>query len=186
MTKIIGFAGSLREKSYTKMALRVVIKNLKDLGVEAEFVDLKPLNIPLYDGDLEQEIKLPDGIKILREKIEKSDGLILALAEYNHSVSGVMKNTIDWLSRTEFYPSIFDNKRVGIFSVSDGIIGGARAQIAFYPTATTLNMDLMPSKVYVPNIDKKFDEKGNLNDEKTEEVLKKFADRFVAFVSQKT
>jgi chromate reductase len=180
--KIVGFAGSLREKSYTKMALRVVIKNFEEAGVEAEFIDLKPLNIPPYDGDVEQEIQLPDGIKQLREKIERADGLILALSEYNHSISGVMKNTIDWLSRTKFYPSIFDNKKVGIFSVSDGIIGGARAQIAFYPTAVTLNMDLMPSKVYVPNVDQKFDEAGNLNDEKTKESLKKFAQKFVDFL----
>lgn len=183
MTKIIGFAGSLREKSFTKMALRVVIKNIEEIGVEAEFIDLKPLNIPLYDGDLEKEIQLPDGIKTLREKIEKADGLILALSEYNHSISGVMKNTIDWLSRTKFAPDILGNKKVGIFSVSDGIIGGARAQIAFYPTATTLNMDLMPSKVYVPEVDKKFTDGGELTDEKTKETLKKFADKFVAFVS---
>lgn len=184
MTKIVGFAGSLRSNSYTKMALRVVIKNLQDSGVEAEFIDLKDLNIPLYDGDLEKEIQAPDGIKTLREKIEKADGLVLALSEYNHSISGVMKNTIDWLSRTKFYPDIFSDKKVGIFSVSDGIIGGARAQIAFYPTATTLNMDLMPSKVYVPNVDQKFTDSGELNDEKTKEALKKFADRFVAFVEK--
>lgn len=183
--KIVGFAGSLRSNSYTKKALKVVIQNLEEAGVEAEFIDLKELNIPLYDGDLEQEVKLPEGVKQLREKIEKADGLILALAEYNHSVSGVMKNTIDWLSRTKFYPSIFDNKKVGIFSVSDGIIGGARAQIAFYPTAATLNMDLMPSKTYVPNVDQKFDENGSLNDEKTKETLQKFATKFVAFVSNK-
>lgn len=180
--RIIGFAGSLRKNSYHKMALRLVLDDIKEAGVEAEFIDLKELNIPLYDGDLEQEIQLPDGIKTLRKKIEAADGLILAIPEYNHSISGVMKNTIDWLSRTKFFPSIFDNKKVAIFSASDGIIGGARAQIAFYPIAISLNLDLMPSKVYIPNVDQKFDKAGNLNDEKTRESLKKFADKFVDFV----
>src|SRR3990172_1322511 len=138
MTKIIGFAGSLRKGSYHKMALKVVLDNVKQAGAETEFIDLKELDIPLYDGDLEQEIKLPKGIKTLKEKIEKADGLILAIPEYNHSVSGVMKNTIDWLSRTTFFPSVLDNKKTTIFSASDGMIGGARAQIAFYPTAVTL------------------------------------------------
>lgn len=182
--RIVGFAGSLRKNSYHKMALRHVLNDVKELGVETEFIDLKPLNIPLYDGDLENEIQLPEGIKVLREKIEKADGLILAIPEYNHSVSGVMKNTIDWLSRTKFFPSVLNNKKVGIFSASDGMIGGARAQIAFYPTAVTLNIDLMPSKVYIPNVDQKFDENGNLLDEKTKESLKKFADRLVAFVKE--
>lgn len=182
MAKIIGFAGSLRKNSYHKMALRVVLENVKQLGAEVEFIDLKELNIPLYDGDLEQEIQLPDGIKTLRDKVGAADGLVLAVAEYNHSISGVMKNTIDWLSRTTFFPDVLGNKKTAIFSASDGIIGGARAQIAFYPIATTLNLDLMPSKIYIPNVDQKFDESGNLTDEKTRDSLKKFAEKFVAFV----
>lgn len=179
--RIVGFAGSLRKGSYHKMALRIVLDFAKEAGAETEFIDLKDLNIPLYDGDLEQEIQLPEGIKVLREKIEKADGMILAVTEYNHSISGVMKNIIDWLSRTTYFPSVLNNKKTGIFSASDGIIGGARAQIAFYPIATTLNLDLMPSKVYIPNVDNKFDEVGNLIDEKTKESLKKFVTKFVDF-----
>lgn len=182
--KIIGFAGSLREGSYNKMAVRLVLEKAKEAGAETEFIDLKPLNIPLYDGDLEKQIQLPDGIKILREKIQAADGLIIATPEYNHSLPGVLKNTIDWLSRTDYFPDVLRDKPVALFGASDGNFATVRAQIAFYPIANTLGLDLMPSKTYVGNVDKIFDDKGNCTDPKTEERLGKFATGFVAFVKR--
>jgi NAD(P)H-dependent FMN reductase len=120
---------------------------------------------------LEQEIKLPNGIKVLREKISQADGVMIASPEYNHSISGVLKNTLDWLSRTEFYPSVLSEKPFAL-------------QIAFYPIANTLNLRLMPSKVYIADDDQKFSENGTLNDEKTREKLKQLAENFVAFVKK--
>lgn len=180
--KVVGFAGSLRKGSYNKMALRLVLQKAQEAGTETEFVDLKELNIPVYDGDLENEIQLPDGIKLLRKNIDKADGVIIATPEYNHSIPGVLKNTIDWLSRTKYFPDILEGKKVGIFGASDGNFGTARAQIAFFPIANTLGLDLMPSKTYVTNVDKKFDERGNCTDEKTAESLAKFAQNFVKFL----
>lgn len=182
--RILGFAGSLREKSYNKMALRLVLEKAKVLGAEVEFVDLKPLNIPLYDGDLEKEIQLPDGIKILREKIQQADGVIIATPEYNHSLPGVLKNTIDWLSRTKYFPSVLGGKKVALFGASDGNFATVRAQIAFFPIANTLEIDLMPSKTYVGNVEEVFDETGKCLDQKVEERLAKFAHKFVDFVSK--
>lgn len=184
--KILGFAGSLRKESYNKKCLRIVLQFAKEAGAEVEFIDLQPLNVPLYDGDLEEEVKIPEGVKVLREKIEKADGLIIATPEYNHSIPGVLKNTLDWLSRTEYAPNILQNKKTAIFGASDGAFGTVRAQIAFLPIALTLGLDLMPAKTYVTNVDQKFDEKGKLIDEKTKESLKKFADKFVAFISVKS
>jgi NAD(P)H-dependent FMN reductase len=181
--KIIGFAGSLRSASYNKMALRLVLEKAKEAGAEVEFIDLKPLNIPLYDGDLEMEIELPEGIKSLREKIEKADGVIIATPEYNHSLPGVLKNTLDWLSRTKFFPDIWKEKKVALFGVSDGNFATVRAQIAFYPIANTLGIDLMPSKTYVGNVESVFDQEGKCLDPKVEERLAKFAQNFVKFIS---
>lgn len=186
MSKILGFAGSLRKESYNKKCLRIVLQFAKEAGIEVEEVDLKTLNIPLFDEDLEEEVKVPEGVKVLRDKIALADGLIIAIPEYNHSLSGVLKNTIDWLSRTEYAPNILGNKKTAIFGASDGSFGTVRAQIAFFPIANTLGLDLMTSKTYVTNVDQKFDEAGNLTDEKTKESLKKFTDKFVAFVSAKS
>src|SRR3972149_8047349 len=182
--KILGFAGSLRAGSYNKMALRLVLQFAKEAGAEVEEVDLKELNIPLYDGDLEEKIQLPEGIKTLKKKIAQADGIIIASPEYNHSISSVLKTTIDWLSRKKFAPDILSGKPITLFGASDGAFGTVRAQIAFYPIANTLNLALMPSKVYISNADEKFDEKGNCTDEKTREKLKELSENFVAFVKK--
>lgn len=182
--RIIGFAGSLRSASYNKMALKLVLQKAKEAGAETEFVDLKELNIPLYDGDLEKEIQLPDGIKLLREKIEKADGVVIATPEYNHSLPGVLKNTIDWLSRTKYFPSVLTNKPFALFGASDGNFATVRAQIAFYPIANTLELDLMPSKTYVGNVEEVFDENGKCLDPKVEERLTKFAQKFIQFIQK--
>ncbi|MDP2670986.1 MAG: NADPH-dependent FMN reductase [bacterium] len=180
--KIIGFAGSLRSASYNKMALKLVLEKAEEDGAETEFIDLKPLNIPLYDGDLEKEIQLPDGIKLLREKIEAADGLIIATPEYNHSLPGVLKNTLDWISRTKYFPDILTGKKVALFGASDGNFATVRAQIAFFPIANTLGLNLMPSKTYVGNVEEVFDENGKCLDAKVEERLAKFAQNFVKFI----
>jgi chromate reductase len=182
MSKVIGFAGSLRKDSYNKKCLKVVLEFIEGAGVEVEFVDLKTLEIPVFDGDLEQEVKIPEGVKALREKIAKANGVIIATPEYNHSIPGVLKNTLDWLSRTKFAVNVFENKKVGLFGASDGSFGTTRAQIAFFPIANTLGMDLMPSKTYVTNVEDRFDSEGKLVDEKTRESLKKFSANFVAFI----
>lgn len=184
--KIIGFAGSLRKESFNKKCLAIVADFVKAAGCEIEIVDLKELNIPLYDGDLEEEVKIPEGIKKLRDKIAEADGVIIATPEYNHSIPGVLKNTIDWLSRTEYAPDILENKKVGLFGASDGNFGTIRAQLAFLPIARSLMLNLMSAETKVTNVDKKFDENGNLNDERTKESLKKFAENFVAFIARST
>jgi len=180
--RIIGFAGSLRKESYNKKCLQVVLGFAGEAGAEVELIDLKPLNIPLFDKDLEQEVQVPDGVKVLREKIAQADGFIIATPEYNHSLPGVLKNTIDWLSRTGFATNVLEGRKTALFGASDGSFGTTRAQIAFFPIANTLGLDLMPSKTYVTNVDQKFDEFGNLTDEKTKESLHKFVEKFVAFI----
>lgn len=183
--KIVGLAGSLRAGSYNKKCLRVVLEFARELGAEVEEIDLKSLNIPLYDGDLEEEIQVPEGVQTLREKIAAADGWLIVTPEYNHSLPGVLKNTLDWLSRTKYAPDIFKNKKTALFGASNGIFGTVRAQIAFYPIVNTLGLDLMPSTTYVRNVDQLFDDEDKLTDEKTRESLKKFAGGFVSFIKEK-
>ncbi len=182
--KIIGFAGSLRSGSYNKMALHIALASAQEAGAEIDEVDLKSLDIPLYDGDLENEVKVPEGVQKLRDKIAAADGLMMAIPEYNHSISGVAKNTIDWLSRTKYAPDILDQKPTAILGASDGYFGTVRAQVAFFPIANTLGLNLMYANTYVTNSDEKFDDKGNCTDEKTKERLEKLGKDFVAFVEK--
>ena len=92
---VVGFAGSLRRGSYNRALLRAAT----ELAPSALHIVIHELDgIPLYNGDIEAA-GAPESVVQLRDVIRKADGLLIATPEYNHGVPGVLKNTIDWLSR---------------------------------------------------------------------------------------
>ena len=92
---VVGFAGSLRRGSYN----RALLCTARELAPPTLHIDIHELDgIPLYNGDVEAG-GIPTSILQLREAIDKADALLIATPEYNHGVPGVLKNTIDWLSR---------------------------------------------------------------------------------------
>ena len=132
---ILGFAGSLRAGSYNKALLRAAIDLLPE-GVTLEIFDL--LGIPAYNQDLESD--MPIKVKEFKSKIrEESDAILIATPEYNFSVPGVLKNSIDWASRP-YGDNSFDSKPVAIMSASIGMLGGARAQYHLRQMFVFLNM----------------------------------------------
>lgn len=170
--KVLGFAGSLRTGSFNKKALRVALQGAKDAGAEIEELDLRELNIPLYDGDVEQKDGLPKSVKIFKKKIEEADALLIASPEYNNSMSGVLKNVIDWASRKgEEGKNVFNDKPTVIITASPGRFGGLKAAIAFRPVARTLGMQLMNEEVQVANAGDVFDGDKIVN-ERVERQLK--------------
>lgn len=179
--KILAFAGSLREKSFNKMALSYAASGAKGAGADVEVVDLRDLDLPLYDHDVEDR-GLPKGVEVLKEKVKSADGILIATAEYNWSVPGVLKNAIDWVSRPP--KNEFSGKTVAICGASDGHFGTARAQIAILPIFITLGMYIMPSKVYIPNAQDEFDKDGKLKDEKISAKLTKLGEDLVSFTEK--
>jgi len=156
--KILGFAGSLRAESYNKKSLRVALEGAREAGAEIEELDLRELNIPPYDGDVEEKDGLPDGVKTLKKKIQEADALLIASPEYNNSISGVLKNAIDWASRKgEDGTKPFKGKPAGLITASDGRFGGLRAAIVFRTIARTLGIYLMNEEVQVANAPEVFD-----------------------------
>ncbi|MDH3316552.1 MAG: NAD(P)H-dependent oxidoreductase, partial [Gammaproteobacteria bacterium] len=94
--RILAFAGSTRRESWNKKLIRVAVKGAKSVGAEVTLVDLADYPMPLYDGDLEQEKGIPEyGLKF-KQLMKEHDGILLSCPEYNSSISGVLKNTIDW------------------------------------------------------------------------------------------
>ena len=114
-------------------------------------------------------------------KIRSSDAILIATPEYNYSVPGVLKNAMDWASRPSGDNS-FDKKPVALMSASTGMLGGARAQYQLRQTFITLNMYPMNKpEVLVSFAAQKFDDKGNLIDEKTREFVKGLLDALIAW-----
>ena len=124
--KILTFAGSLRKDSLNKKLCGVVSEIVKKNNLaEIEFVDLQPLNIPVYDGDIEASTGVPAGVQELSKKIMEANALIICTPEYNGSIPGILKNTIDWLSRLK--PVSLTGKPALLLAASPGALGGVRS-----------------------------------------------------------
>jgi NAD(P)H-dependent FMN reductase len=122
--RILAFAGSTRRESWNKKLIRVAVKGAEAVGAEVTLVDLADYPMPLYDGDLENEKGIPDnGVKFKR-LMHAHDGFLISCPEYNSSISGVLKNTIDWTSRQaegEKPLECFKGKVVSLMSASEQV-----------------------------------------------------------------
>lgn len=175
---IVGLSGSLREKSYNTSLLRAAQRYGAEYGIKIEAVDIGSL--PLFNQD--DEHNAPAGVVALKEKIEKADGVLFVTPEYNYSISGVLKNAIDWATRP-YGKNSLGGKPAGIMSVSTGFLGGARAQYHLRQILVGPNMYVMNHpEVMVSMAKGKFSEEGELIDLETQKKVKEFLAAFAAWV----
>jgi chromate reductase, NAD(P)H dehydrogenase (quinone) len=171
--RILGIAGSLRSGSYNRATLRTAAE-LAPPGMTVEIFDLSP--IPLYNEDVKQQ-GFPPPVAELRRKVKEADGLLLVSPEYNYSTSGVMKNTIDWVSRPPDQP--FDGKPIAIMGASMGLLGTARAQHHLRQMFVFLNAHIMNRpEVMINQAQNKFDAEGKLIDQPTRDLMATFMNAF--------
>ena len=164
--KVLGIAGSLREGSYNRAALRAA-KDLAPEGMEIEIFDIAGL--PGFNQD--QEADPPEQVVDLKRRIREADAVVLVTPEYNYSISGVLKNAIDWASRP-YGDSAWEGKPAAIMGASGGAIATARAQYDLRKMMVFLNMfPLNRPEVMIGNAGEKFDEDGNLTDEQTRKFI---------------
>jgi chromate reductase, NAD(P)H dehydrogenase (quinone) len=163
---VLGVAGSLRQGSYNRAALRAALE-LAPAGMTIEVFDLAP--IQPYNEDVKQQ-GFPPPEREFREKIRAADALLIATPEYNRGVSGVLKNAIDWASRPPDQP--FNGKPTAIFGASPGMIGTAVAQYELRRYMAVLNAFVLTTpSVMIGQAAAKFDEQGRLTDQPTREII---------------
>lgn len=163
--KLLAISGSLRKDSYNTQLLKAV-KELAPPEMAIEIVTLH--GVPLYDGDEEDKHGVPGSVKALQAKVKEADGVIISTPEYNFSVPGVLKNGLDWMSRSG---NPFKWKRVGIMGASEGPIGTARSQYHLRQNLVGLEAITMPKpEIFVALADKKFAD-GKLTDEATTKII---------------
>jgi len=127
---------------------------------ESDFLD-GDLDLPLYNGDVEAEVGLPPKVATLVDQLRKADAVVLVSPEYNQSLSGVMKNALDWMSRAEGAP--WRNKPVAMMSATAGRAGGARAQYALRLCMLPFRANVMAGpEVLVAGAQGQFDEAGRI------------------------
>ena len=140
--RLLGISGSLRRDSFNTRLLHIC----RELAPDDVEVEIRRLGaIPLFDRDLEAE-GYPDGVVALRDAIREADGLLLATPEYNRSLSGVMKNAIDWASRGKDSP--LDHRLTALLSAA-GRSGGRRAQAHLRDVLAHNRVDVLDDAVQI-------------------------------------
>ncbi len=170
---ILGLCGSLRRKSFNRSAL-LAAAELMPAGMHLSVANYDA--IPLFNQDL-QDQGMPAAVTQLAQQISAADALLIASPEYNFSISGVLKNAIDWLSRVPVQP--FKDKPVALMSATAGPVGGARHQYEVRKILGGLDaLVLTRPEVFINLCQSKFDAEGRLVDAPARKAV---ADQMLAF-----
>jgi len=168
-TKILAFAGSARAASYNKLLLRAGVAGVEESGAQCTVVDLADYPMPLYDGDLEEAAGLPDAAVALRALFASHHGLLIASPEYNSSISALLKNTIDWVTRTPERGadlSGFTGKVAALMAASPGALGGVRGLVPLRSLLGNIGVLVLATQVTVATAHEAFEADGSLKDER--------------------
>ena len=166
--KILAFAGSTRTDSFNKKLVKIAAEGARSAGAEVTLVDLRDYPFPMYDGDVEKA-GVPAKVTELRKIFNDHNGLLIASPEYNASVTAVLKNTIDWVSRPlngEPNLGCLSGKTAAIISASPSGFGGMRGLNHLRAILTHVQVTVIPNQVSVSSAQDAFDEGGALKDQK--------------------
>jgi chromate reductase len=177
--KVLGICGSLRKDSTNLKALKIALSVASGLGAEAKEADLKDL--PLYNQDV-FDAGLPAPVQKLFKAAKEADVIFFASPEYNYSVTGALKNAIDWLSRGE---APLKGKWAVILGASGGPLGTVRGQNHLRQVLTSSGVEMMAlpqPQVLIKDSYEAFDAKGEFKDAKTREILEDLIKKTFALV----
>lgn len=178
--RLLAFAGSTREASLNKQLLRAAVAMAEGAGAVVTTVDLRELAMPLYDGDLETSSGLPEGAKRLKTLMVSHQGFLIAAPEYNSSITGVLKNAIDWASRAapgEAPLAAFREKTAALLSASPGALGGLRGLVHLRAILSSLDVLVIPEQFALGKAHEAFDGTGALKDPKQAASVKRVVER---------
>ena len=177
--KILGIAGSLRQASFNRFALRAA-RSLLPPGASLDIFELE--GIPPYNQDLDKQP--PARVAELKASVRAADAVLFSTPEYNYSIPGVLKNAIDWASRP-YGDSAWQGKPVAVMGASVGTLGSARAQYHLRQCFIFLNMHAVNQpEVLIANAAQRFNEKGELTDETSRELIRKLLAELVAWTTR--
>lgn len=164
---LLAMSGSLRKASFNRMLLAQAIEAFGPATVlEGD------LNLPLYDGDLEERVGLPEAVQTLGEQLKQADAIVIASPEYNKGMSGVLKNATDWISRIP--GGLLKGKPLAIMSATAGRTGGETARFMAMSNLLQLQARIVPGPaVLIASAQDAFDDAGKLKDDASVKMLHK-------------
>ncbi len=177
-TRILPICGSLRLGSYNRKLLEAAAAWAPQ-GLS--FEPLLPLDdLPYFDEDLEER-GTPESVTALCRRVDNSDGLLIATPEYNQAIPGILKNALDWLSRST--PEVLEGKPVCVVGASPGPWGTRLAQSALRQLLyTTGALVLPPPAMFVANFSKRLNDREELVDERILLNLARLMSRFETWI----
>lgn len=177
--KVIAMAGSLRKNSFNHTLAKLVAEQALNAGAEVEVVTLSDYDIPFFNEDIEQQGPVAD-VESLKAKIRDADALIIATPEYNGSISGVLKNALDWVSRTapDAKPA-FANTTVAMVATSPGGLGGIRGFAHTRDVFVGMGALVLSQQLAVGNAYQAFNEQGQFSDEHSAKQAQTLAQNLV-------
>ena len=176
---VVGICGSLRSDSYSRMALDIALSGAK-AGAVTQMLDLRTYDLVFCSGT-EDDTSYPEGVLRLRNEVKGARGIILATPNYHGTYSGVLKNALDLMSKSEF-----EGKVVGLVGVSGGRMGGATTLNSLRAIGRALNAWVVPHEAWVLEAWEAFDENGQLVKREYEARLKEVGRQVtrLAYLSQ--
>lgn len=172
---ILAFAGSARANSHNKKLVRIAADGACEAGAEVTLVDLRDFPMPLYDGDLEEREGIPANTLKLRQLMLAHQGLLIASPEYNGSISPLLKNTIDWVSRPagggEDGLAPFRNKVATLLAASPGGFGGLRGLVHVRAILGNIGVIVLPDQLAVAKAHEAFNADGTMSNAKQQAAV---------------
>ena len=182
--KILFFAGSARKDSVNKKLAKHAYDIAIEKGADASFADLKDYPMPIYDGDFEDEHGVPEQSLAFKKLFTEHDAIFIAAPEYNSSLAPLLKNTLDWISRTheedEPMLSAYNGKVAAIAAASPGGLGGLRGLVPLRMMLENINVLVLPNQLAVGGAFKAFDDNGKLTDNGQVKTLTRIVERLIA------
>ncbi|MEO0729478.1 MAG: NAD(P)H-dependent oxidoreductase [Pseudomonadota bacterium] len=175
--KLLFFSGSTRKASLNRKLAALAHKTAEANGITATLLDLDDYPLPIYNGDLEERDGVPDNARKLKAIFQDHQGIYIASPEYNGSVTPLLKNTIDWITRINDEDmaggAVFKTRAFAIGSCAASEMGGIRGLIQLRQIlAVSLGGLVIGGGVQVPGGPDNFDDEGNLVAEPRFNVLK--------------
>ena len=162
---IVAICGSLREVSYTRLALQVALRGAEAIGAQTSLIDLRDYDLPFCDGRKDRRA-YPEDVVRLRHAVRAAQGIILGTPVYHGSYSGVLKNALDLMGFPEF-----EGRMVGLVGVAGGRTGAVHALNALRAVGRVLHAWVIPEEVSIPTVSRAFDETGQPKDPELEQRL---------------
>lgn len=181
-TRILVIPGSLRRGSFARQLARAAADLAVAGGAVATLADLRDLEMPLYDGDLEDNHGLPSNAVALRRLVQQHDALLVVTPEYNASIPAVLKNALDWVSRPyaqEPGVSAFRGKTAALLASSPGALGGLRALVHLRQVLMNLGVLVLTEQYALGGANSAFGASGELVDDKHRTAVGNVVSRLV-------